>query len=79
MVGGLEPAFAEMKVTKEIKELDNKIIECYFQNNQWKFMRQRTDKSFPNAYATAMGRFEFVCLIVLISLCIPLVSCTEMA
>lgn len=56
-VGGKELPFAEMKVTREMKELNNKIIECSWdsEKNVWKFMRQRTDKSFPNSYNTAMG------------------------
>jgi len=45
-------------VTKELKQYDNKIIECKFENNSWVFMRQRIDKSFPNAYNTAMGEYE---------------------
>nr|KAF6462971.1 RNA guanylyltransferase and 5'-phosphatase [Molossus molossus] len=53
-VGGYERPFAQIKVTKELKQYDNKIIECKFENNSWVFMRQRTDKSFPNAYNTAM-------------------------
>lgn len=42
-------------MTKELKQYEGKIIECSFENSQWKFMRERKDKSFPNAYATAMG------------------------
>ncbi|XP_021077698.1 mRNA-capping enzyme isoform X3 [Mus pahari] len=53
-VGGYERPFAQIKVTKELKQYDNKIIECKFENNSWVFMRQRIDKSFPNAYNTAM-------------------------
>lgn len=45
-----------IQVTKELKQYDNKIIECKFENNSWVFMRQRIDKSFPNAYSTAMGK-----------------------
>jgi len=44
-----------MKVNKQLKELNNKIIECKWEDNQWIFMRERTDKSFPNGYNTAMG------------------------
>lgn len=44
-----------MKVTKEIKDLNNKIIECTMENNQWVYMRERADKSYPNSYNTAMG------------------------
>lgn len=54
-VGGLDVPFAKIKYTKILKDLDNKIIECKFENNQWIFMRQRTDKSYPNSYNTAMG------------------------
>jgi mRNA-capping enzyme len=46
---------AEIKLTKELKQYNNKIIECKFdmETNSWVFMRERTDKSFPNAYSTA--------------------------
>lgn len=61
-VGQFDPPLAEIKVTKELKEYDNKIIECSWDptTNQWKFMRQRTDKSFPNSYSTAMGVCESI-------------------
>uniref|UniRef100_G1NLN0 mRNA-capping enzyme n=1 Tax=Meleagris gallopavo TaxID=9103 RepID=G1NLN0_MELGA len=54
-VGNFDRPFAQIKVTKELKQYDNKIIECKFENNSWVFMRQRIDKSFPNAYSTAMA------------------------
>ncbi|ESO99998.1 hypothetical protein LOTGIDRAFT_213204 [Lottia gigantea] len=54
-VGGLEPAFGEIKVNKELRQLDNKIIECMWDGKYWKYMRQRTDKSFPNSFNTAKG------------------------
>ncbi|XP_076349616.1 RNA guanylyltransferase and 5'-phosphatase mRNA capping enzyme [Tachypleus tridentatus] len=54
-VGGCDQPFGEIKVTKELKNLDKKIIECKFEDNQWKFMRERTDKSFPNGYTTAIA------------------------
>jgi len=54
-VGGYNQPFSQMKVTKEIKEMNNKIIECKWENNQWVFMRERTDKSFPNGLNTAKG------------------------
>jgi len=54
-VGGCNTPFAAMKMTKEIKNMDGKIIECKWQNDQWIFMRERTDKSFPNGYKTAIG------------------------
>ncbi|XP_052390804.1 mRNA-capping enzyme [Carassius gibelio] len=54
-VGSYDMPFAQMKITKELKQYDNKIIECTFVNNTWVFMRERTDKSFPNSYITAMA------------------------
>ncbi|XP_065124901.1 mRNA-capping enzyme [Paramisgurnus dabryanus] len=54
-VGSYERPFAQMKATKDLKQYDNKIIECTFVNNSWMFMRQRVDKSFPNSYDTAMA------------------------
>ncbi|XP_065164847.1 LOW QUALITY PROTEIN: mRNA-capping enzyme [Atheta coriaria] len=56
-VGKRDGPFASMKYTKELKDLDGKIIECKFEDQQWKFMRERTDKSFPNSVTTA----EAVC------------------
>lgn len=54
-VGGLDRPFAQIKVSTQVKQFDGKIIECKFEDNQWKFMRERTDKSFPNSYNTALG------------------------
>ncbi|XP_076456794.1 mRNA-capping enzyme-like [Babylonia areolata] len=59
-VGSFDQPFSAMKVTKELRELDNKIVECSWDGGQWKFMRQRTDKSFPNSYSTAMGVCESI-------------------
>lgn len=55
-VGGLDAPFAEMNANKrELQALDNKIIECRWDEprRKWVFMRERTDKSFPNSYKTA--------------------------
>ncbi|CAC5380119.1 RNGTT [Mytilus coruscus] len=52
---GQDNPLAEMKYTKDLKEMDGKIIECSFDGQHWKFMRQRTDKSFPNSIKTAQG------------------------
>jgi mRNA-capping enzyme len=43
----------DLKLNKEAKKYNHRIIECSFVNNKWKFLRQRTDKSFPNSYDTA--------------------------
>merc|ERR1711923_209974 len=39
-VGGLDRPFAEMKVKGEVKNLNNKIIECRWENNQWVCIRE---------------------------------------
>lgn len=56
-VGNQDTPFSQIPVTKDIKNLNNKIIECRFnmQKKQWEFMRERTDKSYPNAYNTAVN------------------------
>ena len=59
-VGGMDQPFSQMKVKGEVKNLNNKIIECKWENNQWVFMRERTDKSFPNGYKTAMGVIQSI-------------------
>jgi mRNA-capping enzyme len=59
-VGGLDAPFSQIKINKDIKELNNKIIECKWDNNQWTFMRERTDKSFPNGYRTAVSVIESI-------------------
>lgn len=59
-VGQYDRPFAEIKVTKALKPYDNKIIECSFDGKAWQFMRERTDKSFPNSYTTAMGVCESI-------------------
>ncbi|KAJ8321635.1 hypothetical protein KUTeg_000106 [Tegillarca granosa] len=59
VLGSDLPLF-EMKYTKDLKELDGKIIECSWTGREWKFMRQRTDKSFPNSIKTAQGVWESI-------------------
>jgi len=56
-VGGLNTPYGTIKITKHMRDLDNAIVECKFENGQWVFMRQRIDKSFPNSIKTA----ESVC------------------
>lgn len=58
-VGGYDHPFAQIKVSKTIRELDGKIIECKWENSKWVFMRERTDKSFPNSHKTAIGKCFF--------------------
>lgn len=57
---GSDPPLAAMKWTKALKELDGKIIECSWDGRDWKFMRERTDKSHPNSYKTAVGVWQSI-------------------
>jgi mRNA-capping enzyme len=57
---GLPKPFAEMKATKTLQQYDGRIIECHFKDNSWHFMRERTDKSHPNAYSTAKSVMETI-------------------
>lgn len=54
--------FDKVKATKEFREHDNKIVECTwdYDRRTWKFMRERTDKSFPNSIDTAWAVFETI-------------------
>jgi mRNA-capping enzyme len=54
-VGGMDMPFRTMKWTKSLTQYNGKIIECRFDSDlqEWVFMRERTDKSFPNSYTTA--------------------------
>ncbi|KFD52509.1 mRNA capping enzyme, catalytic domain protein [Trichuris suis] len=47
--------FDNMPVTKDLLKYNNKIIECSVMEGVWTFIRERTDKSFPNSYETASG------------------------
>lgn len=62
-VGGHDAPFGRMqKLTKEIRELDNKIVECTMnQFGNWEFMRERTDKKLPNSFNTAVCKFIKLC------------------
>ncbi|KAI6220636.1 MRNA-capping enzyme [Aphelenchoides fujianensis] len=56
VLGRAEP-FGQMKPLKAHLPYNGKIVECQWVNNQWKILRERTDKSHPNAWRTA----ESVC------------------
>ncbi|XP_046655756.1 mRNA-capping enzyme-like isoform X2 [Daphnia pulicaria] len=40
--------FATIELTKELRNLDGRIIECRFADRQWIFVRQRNDRHHPN-------------------------------
>lgn len=50
--------FHLFQVTKELKNLNKKVVECTWdsETKQWKFLRVREDKSFPNGYNTAISK-----------------------
>jgi len=58
-VGGHDAPFGRMqKLTKEIRDLDNRIVECTMnQYGNWEFMRERTDKKHPNSFNTARCKY----------------------
>jgi len=59
-VGGHDAPFGRMqKLTKEIRDLDNRIVECTMnQYGNWEFMRERTDKKHPNSFNTARCEYQ---------------------
>ena len=59
-VGGLTRPFDQIELTKVIRNLNDKIIECKRENGKWVFMRERTDKAFPNSYGTAMAVWQSI-------------------
>jgi hypothetical protein len=65
-VNGLETPFANMRYSPDLRQYDNKIIECSYRNGQWHFHRHRTDKSFPNA----KGKFIFILFLFFFSILI---------
>lgn len=52
--------FARMKYTKALHDLNNKIIECKLVDGKWEFMRERTDKNFPNSFNTAKSVYNSI-------------------
>ena len=49
-------------MTAVTRKLDGKIVECKFnqKTNSWSFMRERTDKTFPNHSSTAKGVWDSI-------------------
>lgn len=52
--------WGQLKCDRTLRTLHGKIIECKLENNKWVFMRERTDKSFPNADKTAEAVLESI-------------------
>ncbi|XP_055842507.1 mRNA-capping enzyme [Episyrphus balteatus] len=59
--GGMDDqSYAQMKYTKDLKDLNGKIVECTVKNGQWTFLRERTDKTHPNSFKTANSVIESI-------------------
>jgi len=56
---GTEP-FASIRLTNELRSLHDKIIECAWVNDEWQLLRERTDKTYPNAYKTAISIIDSI-------------------
>lgn len=59
-VQGYDQPFSRIKLNAELKHYDKRIIECTWDGTQWKFLRIREDKSFPNALKTATSVCESI-------------------
>lgn len=59
-VTGYDQPFASIKLNAELKHYDKRIIECTWDGKQWKFLRIREDKSFPNHLKTATSVCESI-------------------
>jgi hypothetical protein len=46
--GRKDMKFASIKMTDEIRELNDRIIDCYYVDNQWVFKKLRNDRQHPN-------------------------------
>lgn len=56
-VGGMSSKYAVLKSVKNLQDLHNKIIECKYENGGWVFLRERTDKAFPNSFDTVKSKY----------------------
>jgi hypothetical protein len=58
----VEINFALIKLTDEIRELDGRIIDCHYVDNQcWVFSKLRDDRKYPNVKPVieSMKLFDF--------------------
>ena len=59
-VQGYDQPFSKIKLNPELKHYDKRIIECTWDEMQWKFLRVREDKTYPNAVKTATSVCESI-------------------
>lgn len=62
IAGGMDSNhhYSTMRYTRDLKDLNGKIIECTWRNGEWTFLRERTDKTHPNSYTTAAAVVESI-------------------
>merc|ERR1712190_619431 len=60
--GGEQNPVSQLPMNAETRKLDGKIVECKFnpKTKMWNFMRERTDKTFPNHSSTAKGVWDSI-------------------
>ena len=54
-VANTEKVYSTITLTDQLKEMNNKIIECHWVDNQWIFHDIRPDRLRPNAEKTVEG------------------------
>ncbi len=55
--------FGSIALTDEIRELDGRIIDCYYVDNQWVFKKLRNDREHPNGRIAVTSKQMFaICL-----------------
>jgi hypothetical protein len=53
----MDMKFASIKLTDEIRELNDRIIDCYYvDNQQWVFKKLRNDRQHPNGKIAVTSR-----------------------
>lgn len=56
---GIEIKYASISVTDELREMNDKIIDCHKVDGQWVFKRLRHDRCSPNGRKTVKGRQRY--------------------
>ncbi|CAL4067137.1 unnamed protein product [Meganyctiphanes norvegica] len=52
--------FGDIEITEEMENLHGEIIECSCTETGWVFLRHRPDRNKPNAYYTAVEKWESI-------------------
>ena len=54
-----EICFAYIALTDEIRQMNEKILECHYVDGQWVFAKLRRDRLYPNGLTTVQGKFVY--------------------